>query len=227
MNCRDIDDQLDQLIDGSLSGEERRQIEEHVMACPACRGQVDELRSLLDRASALPREVPPGRDLWPDIQAALPDRRGTPRELPAARRHAWWTAPRLAAAAALLVVSSVGITALLLREAPTSVPVVPEPGRGAVRASIGVLTELRAAEAEFARATQRLLAALDARRNELSPETLEVVERNLKFINQAIAETRGALERDPVNLHLGQMLTALYHRKVDLLRTVTRTSAPA
>lgn len=48
----------------------------------------DDSNPLRDRLDALPREIPPARDLWPDIQAQLKVERLAPKTLPAGERSA-------------------------------------------------------------------------------------------------------------------------------------------
>jgi hypothetical protein len=64
------------------------------------------------------------------------------------------------------------------------------------------------------------MAALQERRERLSPETIASVERNLEVIDRALAEVRAALERDPGNKELTRMLVSTHRKKVDTLRRV-------
>jgi hypothetical protein len=80
----------------------------------------------------------------------------------------------------------------------------------------------RAAEAEYVRASDELLALLELGRHELSPATVAVVERNLEIIDDAIEETRRALERDPGDPRVGYLLASMYEQKIDLLRRTAR-----
>ena len=81
------------------------------------------------------------------------------------------------------------------------------------------------AESEYARAADDLLAALNRRREQLSPETMAVVEENLRIIDRAIREVRTALEEDPGNAGNGHQFTSLYARKVALLQRAVRLPA--
>jgi hypothetical protein len=60
---------------------------------------------------------------------------------------------------------------------------------------------------------------LAQRRTELDPKTIAVLEASLRVIDQAIAESRAALERDPASRFLNQQLTRTLDRKLELLRT--------
>jgi hypothetical protein len=69
-----------------------------------------------------------------------------------------------------------------------------------------------------------LLAALDATRDRLSPETMATVERDLQVIDRALVEIRKALERDPHSGSLNHLLASTHQRKVKVLQQVVRLS---
>ena len=58
---------LHDYLDGELDEALVERLEGHVNQCVTCRGELDGLRLLLERAAALPRSIEPGRDLWPAI----------------------------------------------------------------------------------------------------------------------------------------------------------------
>ncbi len=94
MNCRELIEKLDALVDDELSPAERERVEAHAVACAACHRELEALR-LAEQALRVPefRTAPPG------MLAAFHRRLG---ERPAPRRaFAWpWMAGSLAAAAA-------------------------------------------------------------------------------------------------------------------------------
>lgn len=229
MTCQEIEAALNDYVDGEIDDGARGPIEDHLAGCPGCRNELRMLRDLLERSSRLPREVSPSIDLWPEVRAGLRLRGArppVPREVPAPAGtglRGW----RLAAAAVVLAVSTSAITYLMVR--PPAAPPDGSPIGGNVvpAGDPRVLSEFRRAEAAFSDAADHLGSVLDTRRGDLSPETIAVVESNLEIINRAIAEARMALEKDPGNMRLGHMLTAMHHRRVDLLRRATRLSEPA
>ncbi len=161
----------------------------------------DRLQSLLDE---LPRELEPERDLWPDIEAALPLRRDRPTRL-----RPW----RLAVAALLLVAATAAITAALVGN---EAPVPPSP--------TATLVELSPPDwqAEMRQASDLLAATLEQRKDELDPATLAVVEENLAIIDRAIADCAAALETDPDDDELRRALLAVWRKKIDLLEQASR-----
>jgi hypothetical protein len=228
MTCSEIEAALNDYVDGDLDDGARSSLESHLAGCPRCSKNLRMLQSLLERSARLPREVSPSVDLWPDVRNGLRlrgPRSSRPRKVPVAERfsRSGW---RLAAAGILLVISTAAITYLIVRppgiqsvDITTDVMEVPAGG-------VRVLSEFRQAEAAFTDAADHLGSLLDTRRGEISPETIAVVEHNLQIINRAIVDARRALEKDPGNIRLGHLLTAMHHQKVDLLRRATRLSDP-
>lgn len=211
---------LNDLVDGLLPAPEAAAVEAHLAGCAACRAEAEGLRALLREAAALPREIAPPAEVWEALRAETTAR-------PA--RAAWtvrMTRPQLAAAAVLLVALSSGVTAALVRGGgdPAGAPVaaVLEPAAAAPPAS---WVEFRRAETEYLRTADDLEAALDAGRDALAPETVEVVQENLRIIDEAIRGAREALARDPANAELSNALAATYRDKIDVLERTLRLSA--
>jgi hypothetical protein len=59
---------------------------------------------------------------------------------------------------------------------------------------------------------------LHARRGQLSPTTVRVLDESLRAIDQAIREARAALEKDPGSQDMLDLLDSVYRQKLDLLR---------
>ncbi len=71
MKCTEIIDRLDDAVDGELSPAELQAVQLHIESCDSCRGEKKALDSLIEDASALPRIIEPGRDLWDEIEPRL------------------------------------------------------------------------------------------------------------------------------------------------------------
>jgi len=203
MNCRDVDDRLDDYVDGELSEAEYQEVELHVASCAACRENERGLRNLLARAAALPKEGTPGRDLWPGVAERLTARRSRAQSL------------LLGLAAGVIVALAAGV---ILRRGTE-----PAPRAGSLLpVSIESPAALAAAEEDYVRASAALLAALRERRSSLAPEAIASLEQNLLVIDQALAEVHEALRQDPGNPELTRMLAATHRKKVDVLRRVMK-----
>lgn len=86
-----------------------------------------------------------------------------------------------------------------------------------------VVTNVRDVTTVEASPVERDIAAMRAilaeRRAMLDTATVSAIERNLKIIDEAIANSRAALERDPASQFLAGQLNTVLERKLELLRT--------
>lgn len=208
MTTHPNDAQLNELIDGTLAPDERARVEAHVATCLPCAATVRRTESLLERTRALPRGVQPPDDAWEAVRSAV---RGsaTRRRVPAARGARW---AQMAAAAAL-VVATAATTVLVMRDdAPREAVTAPPDGAPAMLAAFGPV------EARYVLAADVLQETLDERRAMLDPVTIATIERSLATIDDAIAEARAALARDPGNGTISRLLASSYEQKVTLLR---------
>ena len=76
----------------------------------------------------------------------------------------------------------------------------------------------RFADANYDQAVADLEKALEAGRSRLDPETVRILEDNLRTIDQAIEQSRKALRADPANVYLNNHFAASRNRKLALLR---------
>lgn len=92
----------------------------------------------------------------------------------------------------------------------------------AIPASTGTLaatTAYAAMVSDYDREIAKLRTLLDARRNQIDPATVAVIERNLHVIDAAIAECRRAIARDRASRFLIESLNQSLQSKVELMRT--------
>lgn len=71
MNCNEIEIRLNDYLDGVLSVDESVEVEKHLESCLSCRGELLRLRNLMAETAALPKELAPKRDLWPQIEGRI------------------------------------------------------------------------------------------------------------------------------------------------------------
>ena len=81
------------------------------------------------------------------------------------------------------------------------------------------------AEQVYSSEIARLRTIVQQRRSQLDPVTISVIERNLKVIDDAIAQCRLALAKDPASRFLMESLNSALETKVELLRTATMLPA--
>ncbi|MBT8135653.1 MAG: hypothetical protein KJO54_01435 [Gammaproteobacteria bacterium] len=170
----------------------------------------DRSDSLIGRAAALPDEISPERDLWPQIASKL----GQP-EVPAVQQRRWW--PQAVAAGVALVALSSAVTWRFATQQDVST--------AAVVAAITAPATQYVADAEMLQVRQRLTVALDDSLQRLSPDTRRNVSRNLLEIHESLARIRTALEQDPQNAFLHQLLHSIYRQELDLLTDINKLAA--
>jgi len=220
MTCHELDERLDDWVDGALPAGAASEVEAHLLSCALCRERERRLRQLLAHAAALPRSVAPPRDLWPDIARRV------------ARERSWSWAPAGRSPFVLAAAATVAIglaTVFWSGQAPARVRTAqipaPTPEARLVAGTAGVSDPvLAAAERDYEAAANALLEALLQRRARLQPEALAAVETNLDVIDRALAEVRQALVQDPKNPELSRMLVSTHRKKVEVLSRVVKLS---
>ncbi|MGD9598127.1 MAG: hypothetical protein AB7G76_02545 [Steroidobacteraceae bacterium] len=168
----------------------------------------------------LRRDVPPARDLWPGIAAAIgaaaPQARA---EDPAARTRRWaWAAPRpVWALAAAVACVAVGVW-LGRISAPADAPVA---ATGTEPASAQMARHVAYDPGErFERTRERLLREVGTRLAALPPGTRARVEASLETVQRARRDIEQALGRDPGNALLQELLVNSYQDEMRVLTTV-------
>jgi hypothetical protein len=74
-------------------------------------------------------------------------------------------------------------------------------------------------DAVYGKEIEMLQRIVSQRRTQLDPSTVAIIERNLQIIDNAIAQSRAALAKDPASMLLTQQLTHALDKKLELLRT--------
>ena len=82
-----------------------------------------------------------------------------------------------------------------------------------------VVSDLQRTAVDYDAEITRLRRLLTERRDQLDPRTAAVLENSMAVIDQAIAQSRAALEADPASRFLGEQLNKTLEKKVELLRT--------
>ena len=100
----------------------------------------------------------------------------------------------------------------------------PTPSAGAVPGA-RLASNKPSAEQVYMTEIARLHTIVERRRTQLDPVTISVIERNLKVIDDAIAQCRLALAKDPASRFLMESLNTALENKVQLLRTATMLPA--
>ena len=235
MTCTDFQAMLPDYLEAhGLSPMQRAAADRHAVGCAACSALAADLRAIATRANQLP-SLAPSRDLWTRIEAAiespvvvLPRRAEAP---PSAPRR--WS--RFAAAASLLVAVTAGVTYTITSRslgAPAgpaatdsaassaaSSTTARSSGTATVAPNVVAVSHPSASET-FDREIASLRTLVDERRRDLDPVTIAVVQKNLRLIDRAIAESKAALANDPASVFLNDRLTHAYETKLQVMRAL-------
>lgn len=194
-----------------------------------------EMRALL---SSLPRELPPERDLTDSIASRTwdsrerlpggdsePGRAATPGGMRFVRT--WWSGQglKLAAAAAAIILVTAAVTTAIVRDS-----MAPDTGAEATVVETSdtggaMFAGYADVEMQYAAAIADLSSAVEAERDQLPPETVALIEENLRVIDEAIRESLAALRSSPQSLPLQQAVMTSYERKLDFLRQAAAVTA--
>jgi anti-sigma factor RsiW len=243
MSCEKFSDSIGALVDGTIGPEAKRALDEHLATCAACRTLAADLRRIHEEAARLPRVEPPP-DLWVRVRARLETQTAGLKTLPTPTT---WVAAVLAglktrltfsfrlavATSAIVLLLAVATGYVLLRERAVQ-PAAPsgQAPRAQISAAGGnandqefvqsVEMELRLAEQHYEKAIAGLEQIANAERSSLDPQVAAVLQKNLGIIDQAIRDSRVALQSQPSNQVAQASLFEAFRRKVALLQdTIT------
>jgi len=224
---------LHDYVDGAGSPAERSTIDQHLATCASCRQLVDDLREIARAVTSLELREPPVR-AWSRIERAIklerehgvasPDgsrdaRAGGGDDTRKAGLYTW--APWLAAAAALVLATVVGLRVVPGRQGATPAPAdASATGNtsAAGNAAASVESELRLAESHYENAIKGLEQITKADDQSLDPQTAATLQKNLAVIDEAISESRAAIRSQPANEPAQQSLIENFKTKISLLQ---------
>jgi hypothetical protein len=172
---------------------------------------------LMKAARRLPDNLPPDRDLWPGIEARL---QGV--ETSQHGRGRWLMAGALAAGLALVAVTSVVTTWLIEEPVPIIVRQAPLPEGAVLVARTATFGSAYTLGPKYEMARNDLTRDLDEQLDALTPETRDVVQRNLSQIRRAMDEINEELAADPNNVLLQRLLMTTYQDELAVLMNVNR-----
>jgi len=212
---------LSDYLDHDLPRAEVEALERHLDDCPECRDTLAGLAAVKSRAAALV-DPPAPDDLWAGIASRIgapgPTSRPRPVMLSLPRRSRAWGVPQWAAAAAAFVVVAAGAL-WLATGGPGAMRDRTSAGPVAGSTTVGVDASAAAFDPERIEGEiHDLQTALERGRGRLAPETVQVLEENLRVIHKALDEARAALAQDPANRELKDYLAGSVQRKLDLVR---------
>lgn len=204
MNCHDCEPLLSACIDEELDASTRAGVDAHVRDCRACRVLLQDLTALHTAAGELEPLVPPSR-LWYRVADSIAAERRSGAQ-------AYWWGWRAIASLAMTLVLAAGLWRVATLLEPTAAPLTLSRA-GSDRDIVDVDPETA-----YTRAIARLEEVTVADRDALDPETADAIDVGLMVIDQAIVESRAALQSEPGSEPAQESLVQALRRKVALLQ---------
>jgi hypothetical protein len=222
------EDERQGLADGTLPAELAHAAAEHVTYCDDCAGDVARLRTLMTRLHTPASITNPGEvdELWPAIRSAIESSKVVSLDAPSAapadqaaqfpRRKTPWVTIALVAAG-LVFLAAVPQLRFLKARATSAMSAIVSVPMDSATPFINVADSSSAYEQE----ANALLNELQMRRAMMRPQASATLDHDLRSVDQAIAEVKDALVRDPNNPALRRLLASSYRQKVELLKRAT------
>lgn len=204
MNCHDVRTRLDSpdcTADGALAPD----VQAHLESCANCARYRERLAAIREPRSVLREQIPPLRDLWPEISSRL-----DAIEEPKQKRKVWRIPYFLPLAAAA------GIAAILVASLFSQPPLEHAPLSSTVPPRLPAAT----VEIGFAQTRAVLMKRFEKQKNSVPPEQLAMLEESLSTMESAVQAIHAALENDPYNASLLFKLSHARKRELRLLRQV-------
>ena len=243
MHCDQYRETIQELADGTLGPVRRAELQTHLEQCDACRALAADLRKIREAAALLDQPAPPER-VWLQLAGRLRQQgRVIETAAPRQRRTALLA---LAAALVLMIGGSLWLLSPMTRGGPDS-SIVGGPANRATRDSApetrgpsdvatgapsapagsnaagtdtvqSIVDDLQIADRHYESAIEKLERAVNVTDGPIDPQTAAVLAKNLQVIDQAIAESRTALRKEPQSEPARDSLFEALRRKVSLLQ---------
>ena len=154
----------------------------------------------LTRIDELKRDIPPARDLWPAIAAAIEADQAKQAVPVETRRHAAWRpAVGLAASVALVAIGVlIGLEIAPPAKAPVAATATPASNPAVIPATLR--------DAEYRKQRDQLLVEVQSKLQGMPQADRDKVAASLRTLQSSIAEIEAALGRDPANALLQELL---------------------
>ncbi len=168
----------------------------------------------VQRIDELARDLPPARDLWPGIAAAIEaDQASRSGAVPTVRRSRWLPAVGMAAAVALVSVG-VWIGHVMTPSAPivTTTAHVVSPQAEILPAALR--------DAEYRKQRDELLVEVKQKLAGMPPAERDKVAGSLATLQRSIQEIEAALGHDPANALLQELLVSSCQEEMRALTAV-------
>jgi anti-sigma factor RsiW len=223
MNCNENRETIGDYVDGTLEHTVARGLEEHLTTCARCRAVVTDLRALRAATRELePHSAP--EHAWARLSRAIEAEQRSRAWLPWRITGVFVWQPLAATAMLAFIVSGLSWLGGHLSLQPPS-------GAGGDSVASGfsrkapeialdgsVDAELQLAEEQYATAIASLEEITRSDTTQLDDHTADVIRSSVEVIDEAIGESRAALEQEPTNQLAQDSLLDALRSKVALLQ---------
>jgi hypothetical protein len=167
----------------------------------------------VNRIDELKRDIPPARDLWPAIAAAIEaDKAAAEAPADARRRPAWMPAAGMAAAVALV---AIGVLIGRVVDPPTT------PATAGTPTTVNPnVRQASFRDAEYQKQRDALMEEVQARLAAMPEAEREKVGASLATLRRSILEIEAALGRDPANALLQELFVSSCQEEMRALTAV-------
>jgi len=225
MTCQDIRSQLSEFVDGTLPAPLQSAIDAHLPGCAGCTAIVDDLKQLRSAARELGPIDPPDH-IWLEIAGQIQLDRVPDKGAPLHDRSPRHPVLQWIGLAAALIVVTVGVYLfqhIAQPRTPDSRTAATSAGNANAVGSVETFEqELKQAEEHYDKAIAELEAITRNSDGAIDPEVAKTLQKNLSTIDQAIADSRAALNTNPESEPARDSLFEALRRKVGVLQaTVT------
>ena len=218
MKCTKAHELIGELLEGSISDKDRKDLETHFASCQDCRELLEDFQNIKTQAAALPK-LEPAEGVWTNIlNGVRRDRRE--KAVRAATTAGWWDRlfapgrPRYAFGAALALAAVVVGAIAIWRPWNAADPA------SSTNGAAFTMAKLEEAETHYQLAIRALTEAVASQKNGLDPRTVASLDRNLQIIDDLILTCQNAVRREPQSVEARVYLLGAYKGKVEFLDNI-------
>ena len=215
MQCEEIALELDAYLSGELDSSLSADIERHIRQCSHCSAELEKIR----KENALYKKYGSSVDIpsrsW--IDSRLKMTRSSADTITTANSNFQSTLPRWLGAAAAIIILAAGL--LWYFHAHQNAPEIvetqePEP-------PIEAVASIDQSMIAIEQAIASLQTSYAEKKQQLDPDLVKELDRNLELTHAAIIECKQVLEKNPGDDRVVEFLMHDYEKQLDILKQIT------
>lgn len=225
MNCENCQELLSEFLDESLDFAEHSEIEVHIQECAVCFGMHRELASILNFCETMRDDLdspPNSQALWLRISNLIEsENQSSVEHLRKDKRQSWWgrlsnstlqfSLPQLVSSVAAIAVVAALFTAIGLRGITDK-----RTNNDSVASSYSDNLEDRMSRRQ--QVIDYWNQRVEARKTEWDSRTRDAFDRNLRILDETVAQYKEALIQNPHDEIYEEALNSAMNEKLELLK---------